>query len=77
MLHIPTCDPLGVDPAGGDPLVVGVELLPGLHDLPEGLVVALADDHHVEEGRVGAVQPRALLEVLHHVLQMEKYAIEC
>ena len=43
-----------------------------IDDLAEGLVVALADDHHVEEGRVGAVQPRALLEVLHHVLETEK-----
>ena len=62
---------LRVDPAGGYPLVVGVELLPGLHDLPEGLVVALADDDDVEVGRVCPVQPRALLQVLHHVLQQE------
>ena len=62
---------LRVDPVGGNPLVVGVELLPGLHDLPEGLVVALADDHDVEVGRVRPVQPRALLQVLHHVLDQE------
>ena len=60
---------LRVDPAGGYPLVVGVELLPGLHDLPEGLVVALADDDDVEEGRIRPMKPRTLLQVLHHVLE--------
>ena len=50
-------------------MVVGVELLPRLHDLAEGVVVALAHHDHVEVRRVRAVQPRALLQVLHHVLQ--------
>ena len=31
--------PLGVDPAGGYPLVVGVELLPGLHDLSKYSII--------------------------------------